>query len=360
MSTQDKRIALIGLGGIAHLSHLKSFSETSGAQLVAGCDLDKKKFPLAEEKVGLKNFYTDYHEMFRKEKLDGVVIGTPNATHMPISVDALDAGVNVLCEKPVATSRLEAERIKEAVDRTGAKFMIGMPMRFRSENPTLRKMIVDGKLGNIYYAKTSYLRTRGIPGWGTWFTDKERAGGGAVLDIGVHMLDYVWFLLGKPAFKTVSALTFDGIGKRHLAGEEAAFGEVGYPSTYTGPEKNVFDVDEMTSAFIRLDGGAALQMEVSWAMNYNPEKHPNGGVIFGDRGGLSIMPPVFTHEVEDKLVHEPVEGPAGQGPQNLARAFVDYIDGKIDNPAPIEDGIQVMRTLDAIYESARTGREIAL
>jgi len=229
---KTKRIGLVGLGGIAHLAHFASFSAAEDAKIVAGCDLDEKKFALAQEKVpGLNKFYTDYQEMFKKENLDGVVVGTPNATHMPISVAAMEAGLNVLCEKPVATSRKEAEKIKEVVDRTGRKFMIGMPMRFRSENPTLQKMIQDGKLGNIYYAKTSYLRTRGIPGWGTWFTDRKRAGGGAVLDIGVHMLDYVWYLLGKPRFKSVSAMTFDGIGKRHLSGEEAAFGPCGYPST---------------------------------------------------------------------------------------------------------------------------------
>ena len=92
----EKRVALIGLGGIAHLSHLAAFSETEGAKLVAGCDIDRKKFPLAEKKVGLSDFYTDYHEMFRKEQLDAVVVGTPNATHMPISVDALEDGIEVM------------------------------------------------------------------------------------------------------------------------------------------------------------------------------------------------------------------------------------------------------------------------
>jgi len=122
----------------------------------------------------------------------------------------------------------------------------------------------------------------------------------------------------------------------------------------------VFDVEEMSSALIRMDNGVALLLEVSWAMNYNPEKYPNGGVIFGDRGGLSLMPPVFTHESGDKLVHEPVEGPAGDGPKNLAKAFLAYIDGKIENPAPIEDGIAVMRVLDGMYSSAKKGKEVTV
>ena len=355
-----KRIGLIGLGGIAHLSHLAAFSETPGCKIVAGCDINEKMFPLAEKKAGLKKFYTDFREMLKKEKLDGVVVGTPNATHMPISVAALEAGVNVMCEKPTATSRKEAEQMKKAADRTGWKLMIGMTMRFRNENETLRRMIREGKLGRIYYAKASYLRVRGVPGWGTWFTDKKRAGGGAVLDIGVHMLDYVWYLLGKPAFRSVSAITFDGIGKRHLAGEEAAFGKCEYPSTYAGPEKNVFDVEEATSAFVRFADGTALQLEISWAMNYDAGKHPNGGVIFGDRGGLALMPPVFTHEAGDGLVHEALEIKGPPATHNLSRAFVDLIDGKIDNPAPIEDGIEVMGVLDAIYESARKAKEVTL
>ena len=354
--SKKTKIGIIGLGGIAHMAHFQAFSQIDECEIVAGCDLDKSKFVLA--KGNIKNFYTSYKEMLGKEKLDAVVVGTPNNTHVDISIAALNAGIHVLCEKPVGINAAEAIKLKAAADKSSAKLMIGQCFRFRPQTPIIMDLIKNKKLGEIYYCKASYLRQRGIPGFGTWFTDKSQAAGGVVLDLGVHMIDYFWYLLGKPEFKSVSATTYGGIGKRILNGEKAGFDSSTYPKTYNGIEKNIFDVDEMGSAFIRFANGIVLQLEVSWAMNIAEET--SDGCIYGDRGSVTLNPVKFMHDETGELKVD--ELPFVQRPSHDGQAeqFINFIKGKIANPAPVEDAIEVIKILDAIYESAAEQKEISL
>jgi predicted dehydrogenase len=354
------RVAIIGLGGIAHLGHLEAFGKLAECEVVAGCDIDERKFPLATAKLpALEKFYTDAGELLKKEKPDAVVIGTPNDTHAPLSIAALEAGAAVLCEKPLARNFAEADTIRKAMKKTKGKLMVGLCFRFRNQTPILRELVAN-KLGKVYYCKGSYLRARGIPGWGTWFTDRERAGGGVILDLGVHLLDYFWYLLGKPDFRSVSCVMDDGIGQRKLRGEQAGFGKTDYPSTYMGPEQERFDVEEMGSLLVRFADGAALQLEVAWAMNIDPIRSPSGGMIFGDRGAVSISPVVHTYDRGGEMVSEEIPVEQTSSHCNQAREFIAFVRGERDNPAPVEDALPVMRVLDAAYQSAREGCEISL
>jgi len=358
MMSKTWNIGIIGLGGIAQMAHLKVFSSLEDCKVIAGCDIDTRKFKLTEEKFGVKKFHTNYTEMFEKEKLDAVVIGTPNNTHKDISIAALDRGINVLCEKPVCCTASEAEELSRIVNNSKAKFMIGQCFRFRNQTIKISELINSGKLGDIYYCKACYLRKRGIPGFGTWFTDKSRAHGGVILDLGIHLLDYIWFLLGKPEFESVSAMKYGEIGKRKARGQDAGFKSSEYPVPYYGPEKNVFDVEEMGTAFVRFANGIVFQLEVSWIINIPDDL--STGMILGDRGGVTLNPVIYTHDNADAMISEeiPVESVASH--DNQARAFIDYLSGKIANPVPIDDGLKVMKAIDAIYESAEFKKEIII
>lgn len=356
--TKTYKLGLIGLGGIAHLAHFESFSRLANCKLVAGCDCDEKKFAAAQKKTAITRFYTSYKELLNKEELDAVIVATPNNTHKTIAEAALRKGINVLCEKPVCINADHALELKRVANESNAKLMIGQCFRFRNQTPILQEIIKSGRLGDIYYCRACYLRQRGIPGFGTWFTDRERAGGGVVYDLGVHILDYIWFLLGRPKAKSVSAVTSSAIGKRIVSGDRAGFLRSTYPETYTGIEKNFFDVDDMGAAFIRFADGVVLQLEVSWAMNIAEDS--NNGVIYGSRGGIEISKLELTTDEGEQMITRKIDFTPGKSHFNQAEAFLEYLEGKVENPAPIEDGIEVLKILDAIYASAARGREIIL
>ncbi|KKR03711.1 MAG: Oxidoreductase domain-containing protein [Candidatus Uhrbacteria bacterium GW2011_GWF2_39_13] len=352
------KIGIIGLGGIGYSAHMKAFNEIENCEIAALCDIDPSKFERFRKEYGFNNFYTDYKSMLKKEALDAVVVGTSNDTHKDISIFALESGVAVLCEKPVSRNKNEAFEIQKVIDETSKKFMVGQCFRFRNQTEKIQEIIREDKLGEIYYCHGSYIRQRGIPGYGTWFTDKKRAGGGVILDLGVHLIDYVWFLLGKPAFKTVSAYTYGGIGKRLASGEMIGFKGSAWPPTYSGLEKNIFDVEEMASIFIRFKNNVAFHLEVAWAMNI--DKASSGGAIFGSKGSVTLNPVIYTHEDKDNMVSEELPFKLEPSHRNQARKFIQFLNGEIDNPAPIDDALKIMHVLDAVYESARQKKEISI
>ncbi len=353
------RIGLVGLGGICRLAHFKSFTELPGAEIVAGCDIDEKKFGMIPEDVSIGNLYLDANEMYEKEELDAAVVGTWNSTHAELAISAMKHGLDVLCEKPITVNAEEAARVQAAVKETGRKFMAGMTFRFRPQTPIIQKLIEDGTMGDLYYCKATYLRVRGVPGWYTWFTDKQRSGGGVLIDLGVHLIDYFWFLLGKPKFKSVSAFATDIISRRHAAGEPAGFPPVGYPKTYTGPEPDGrFDVDELTTALIRFDNGAVLNLELAWALN--TDEPTMGGYLYGSRAGIDIGTLKLTRDKGEEMVEEVFEFPKVRTHGLEAEQFLEYLRGERENPAPVEDAVEVMRVLDATYQSIEERREIEL
>ena len=191
------RVAVIGAGiGSAHVKGLAGVDEV---EIAAICDLDTKR---AREMAQANNLdvpiFGDYREMFAQANLDATTVGLPNALHKQVAVDALNAGLHVMCEKPLAMSADEGQEMADAADKNDRKCMVGQVNRFRNESQFLKKVIEEGGLGDIYYAHTGWLRKRGIPGYGSWFTTKKMSGGGPLIDIGVHMLDIAWWLCGRP------------------------------------------------------------------------------------------------------------------------------------------------------------------
>jgi predicted dehydrogenase len=342
------RVAVIGTGMGRY--HMKEFVESPNVKLAAVCDLNREEAVHFGREYGAERILTDVEELWEVPNLNAISIAVPNYLHAPIAIEALRRGLHVLCEKPMATTLQEAKEMVATADEQNKRLMIGMSQRFKPESLALRGMVERGELGEVYYARGTWIRRRGVPvihfssggsmGRGSWFVDKGKAGGGALFDIGVHMLDLTWWLMGNPRPVSVSASSY-----RNLWNKE--FERRGVP----------YDVDELSSALVRFEDGATAFFDVSWAANQDNEINVR---VFGTEAGLQAYPPVVYREPRwgelhsDKVEIKEVE--AGLTPR---RHFVDCIrDPEKQMIASGQECLNVMAVLDAVQRSAASGREV--
>ncbi len=346
------RLGFIGTGGISHY-HADGYKKLNDrVEFVACCDLEEDKAKRFAEKYGVKNHYADYRRMLAEHKLDAVSVCTWNSAHAECSIAALDAGAHVLCEKPMAMNTAEALTMRKAAERSGKLLMIGFVRRHGNDAATAIDFINKGFLGEIYYVKASYLRRAGYPGG--WFGDKRFSGGGPLIDLGVHVIDLSRYIMGGARPTTVFGATFNKIGARsHLK----TAGSVWVSTTQV--EKNVFTVEDFASAMIRFDNGAILHVEASFNLNKN--NRSDGDLVFyGSKAGLNLDPFELYTECNDMLADIKIHGPTGAGDYFFKEMenFIDAIEGKASCKATADDGVEIMRILDAVYESAETGKSV--
>lgn len=348
MSGELLNIAIVGAGSIA-ASHLKSFIPENGAQVVAIADVNQDAARARAEEFGVPNVYGDYREMLEQPDIDAVVVCVPNFLHAPVSLAALEKGKHVLCEKPMAIDEKDARAMVELAKERQKILMVGQNYRYHAEVQKVRELVEQGVLGRIYWVKVGWMRRKGIPGWGSWFTQKDKSGGGCLIDIGVHMLDAGWYLMGTPRPLTVAGSTFSAFGP-----EKRGLGGWGTPN-----HNGFFDVDDGATAVIRFEGGAALTLDVSWAAN-----HPDRMWIhvMGDKGGVTMFDgPLTVYQEVDGRTEQwtpPVEPKDAR--HEVARHFVECCRTGQSPRSPGEDGLEVTRMLLGIYESSETGREVLL
>ena len=344
------RMGVIGLGMGKY--HIRNYQKYERSHVVAVCDIDKTLLKDVAEEYNIPSTYTDIDQMLDASlDLDGVSIALPNYLHAPVTIKALDKGINVLCEKPMAMNAKEAEEMVSAARRKKKKLMVNFVYRFIDHCVALKELIEKGTIGDIYYCKSIWHRRRGgIPKPGSWFGIKSLSGGGPLIDIGVHRLDLALWLMGYPRAISVSASTYEHIGRR-LASD-------------TGAE---FDVEDLASAFIRLENGATLIVETSWD-GYSEKKEDMVTQIYGTKGGViqrnvgegyDFEARMFTEE-DGILMESRILEAGKKRSKNPMEHFVDCI---LDDTEPIatgEQGLECMRIIDAIYLSAKEGREIQL
>ncbi|MHC4253317.1 MAG: Gfo/Idh/MocA family protein, partial [Planctomycetota bacterium] len=260
------KAGVIGLGmGAAHVKGYQSHPEV---EVVAVADVDEAKLQKRGDKLGVDKRYADAMEMLDKESLDIVSVATPNKFHRPLAIAAFEAGCHVLCEKPMAMNASEAREMIAAAEGAGRRLMINFSYRFTDQSWALRKVVDDGVLGDVYFARTIWHRRRGIPGFGRWFGQKALSGGGPLIDLGVHRLDLALWLMGYPKPTWVMGNTYDPIASR-LARED----------------KKDFDVEDLAAGFVKFENGASLVIEASWAAHV-AERELMETRLLGDRGGL--------------------------------------------------------------------------
>jgi len=337
--------AVIGVGiGRAHLG---GYAKSPDAKILAVCDINPERARAAATEFGVEHVFSDYREMLKLDHLDAVSVCLPNYLHAAVTIKCLRAGKHVMCEKPLAMNAREGERMVRAARESGKILMLAVNRRFQGETGLLKRFIDDGELGRIYFAKAGWLRRRGIPRG--WFSVKQMAGGGPLIDLGVHMLDLAWYLMGRPKPVRASGVTYNEIGAR---GADMGGWGVGH-----GGGK--FDVEDLAAGLVRFEGGRAIQLEVSWASHI--ERDRTFLDLYGTKGGATLEPQ-FRIFADRQGVHVDMspEAPRVSSYEMEIANFIDSILGRAEPIAPAEDGLMVQRMLDAIYRSASLGREVAV
>ena len=352
------KVGIIGTGGIsnAHMGGYKAIPDR--VEMTAVCDIDEEKVKAYAAKFNVPRWYTDYNEMLAKGDLDAVSVTTWNAAHKGAAIAALNAGVNVICEKPMAMNAEEAEEMKAVAEKNGKVLQIGFVRRYGEDAAMIKKFIDGGTLGDLYYAKATYLRRSGCPGG--WFGDKSYSGGGPLIDLGVHVMDLVRYLAGCPKPISAYGVTYNNLGPDRASGAKA---NLGYESKQNS-SKFKFDVEDFTSAMIRFDNGMVLTVEASFNLNIKEDRADIE--LFGTKGGTKIGGSTeFFTDMNGTFVNIT---PAGGGANfrftesfNAEIAhFIDCVEHGVPCRAPAEDGVILMKMIDAIYKSAETGHEVEI
>ncbi len=344
---KEVKIGIIGCGGIAQAAHIPNYQKLPQAEIVACCDIIKGKAEEAAEKFNIPRIFTDHRELLEIEEVDAVSVCTPNFAHMRPTVDALRQGKHVLVEKPMAMNAEEAQAMVDASVKSGRKLMIGLNYRWRADVQALKRFVDAGELGEIYHAKARCLRRRGIPAWGV-FTQKDKQGGGPLVDLGVHVMDSAMYLMGFPEPKSVSGATYTKFGKRK--------GLVGLMGQWD-PEK--FTVEDYALGLIRFENGTTMYLEASFAANL--EKSIFNFDLLGTEGGCSLDPPkIFTERNRTLIDSSPVYLKKANTHEIEIEKFVNCIIEDEEPPVTGGQGLLLQRIMDAIYRSAELGREVTV
>lgn len=346
------RVGMIGAGAIA-ASHCTGVNHHPNARVVAVADASRERAEAVQEQCGIDKVYTDWAKLVADPEIDAVCIALPNYLHAPVSIAALKAGKHVLLDKPFALDQKEAKACIAAAKKAKRVFSVGMNQRFTREAQTIRALVRRGELGEIYHAKAFWNRRTGSPKFGTWFCNKKLAGGGCLLDIGVHVLDLALSLMDNFEPVCVQGVSYSKLGPRGI-------GEGGWGKS--DREKLAFDVDDLSAAMIRMKNGASVLLEVSW-IRHQAEGDRHNVELFGTEAGASVWPTRLFRFGKEKGEYEVVE------PQNVQMAYphcdrmknwIDSILGKEAIECTLEQSLAVQKILDAIYASAKSGREVRI
>jgi predicted dehydrogenase len=352
MSTKSIQLGIIGAGNIGNV-HMAAFKQLPDIHIAAVTDV---YLPLAAERAAqyeIDKVYPDAQKLLEDPYIDAVVIAVSNEWHAPIAVQALEAGKHVMLEKPMALNVQSAKQIVEAERQTGKVVMIPHQLRWESIAMQVKEQVEKGALGHIYHAKANWTRRKGIPGWGTWFTQMGKSGGGPLIDIGVHMLDLTLHLMGNAKPISVFGATYAEFGP-HRRG----IGTWGKPNW-----NGLYDVEDLATALIKLDTGATLSLDVSWAALIETDNQPHIQLL-GSSGGASIrgskgklLSEVFDHEVDVDLV-VPAKDEGSRYRMNCH--FIECIQDGKQPLTSVMSGYTNNLILDAIYRSSETGHEVTL
>ncbi len=355
---QKLRIGIIGCGGIANGKHLPALKKINEVEMVAFCDIVIERAKKAAEEYGVEGakVYEDYNEMLKNEKLDVVHVCTPNNNHAPASVAAMEAGCHVMCEKPMAKTVAQAKEMLDCQKRTGKKLTIGYQNRFTAENTYLHEACKNGDLGEIYYAEAEAIRRRAVPTWGV-FIDEEAQGGGPLIDIGTHALDMTLWHMNNYDVRSVKGSVFKKLSKQTRTAN--AWGD-------WDPEK--YTAEDSAFGFVTMSNGATIIIKSSWAINLADPREAKC-VLAGTKAGADFHDGLRINSVKyNRQVIEKVATGAGgvdfydgssEIPADIeARQWIDAILNDTEPVVKPEEAFVVTKILEAVYESAKTGKEV--
>jgi len=343
------RVGVVGTGMGRY--HMENFARQENVELIAICDINLPEARAFARQYGVTKVFEDYREMFAMPELDAVSIATPNNLHAPMTIDALRKGKHVLVEKPMALNPKEARAMVAAAKKARKRLMVEQAMRFSPDAQMLRAYFERGEFGDAYYARATWIRRKGWPrlnfepggsmGRGEWFIRKDEAGFGALGDIGVHLIDLAWYLMGTPKPLSVAGMTWNKVAAPILK------------------RKNMpVEVDEMACGFIRLEGGRVIAVEICWDSHNAPVQEAR---VYGVKGGCSLFP-AKVYRGED--VVETVELGTQYGGLPITDAYTHFIecirDPRKKMIASGEEVVCVVQMLDALARSSATGKEVSI
>ncbi|SFC44622.1 Predicted dehydrogenase [Halobiforma haloterrestris] len=347
------RTGLVGLGNIGHHHADRLIEQGADVRLAGGMDVAAETRERFAETYDVAA-YDDHRDLY--DAVDAVIITTPNRFHEEYAVDAFERGLHVLLEKPLAHSLESARRIAVAADDADGVCMVGFDKRFLNAVRLVRDRIERGEFGEVTHVEANYVRRRGVPSRGSWFTRREISGGGALIDLGVHALDLSMYLLGYPDPVDVSGVTRSEFGSR----EEYAYLEM------WGDDRgaDAFDVDDSASAFVRCADDRTISLEVAWATN-RPATHEF--VVRGTEAAARFD--LLTNELSvhtasadgpDHLIDTSIDAGENDTHADEQAAFFEAIAAGGEAGGSVADALTVQRIVDGIYRSSETGRTVRL
>lgn len=329
------KVGIVGLGWVAQVVHLPILSKLPEAEIVAVCDRDKNRAHLVAEKFGVKKMYTDIHQMLGLQDIEAVIVSTSTDAHKEATLAALNAGKDVLVEKPIARQYSEAVEMAEASKQYKCKLMVGMNHRFRPDTMILRSFVTEKELGRVFYLKGGWLRKRSTDS--AWATQKEKSGGGVLMDLGVVMLDMACWTLGYPEVRRVSAMHFN-----HKT-------------------KNVEDTSVVSMA---MKNGTVVNLEVSWSACVPEDVYYFHA--YGTEGSASLNPLRIHKDLNGNIVNlapAKIESPQQLFKRSYENELKHFL-AAVRNIHPVistaDEAVQRMKIIEAVYKSVRTGKEVAL
>jgi predicted dehydrogenase len=342
------RFGFIGAGQIAY-SAANALKSHKQAVLMAVHDTHPDRLKALCEKCEVKHGFATIRELLDSDEVDALYIATPNKFHVPLAKKALEAGKHVILEKPFAMSAKEAEDAIRTARKCKRVLTVGMNQRFTGDSQKVKTLVERGVLGDIYHAKAYWRRRTGIPKLGTWFGDRKLAGGGALYDIGVHMLDLCLFTMGNFAPVSVTGQTYTKFGNRGWGMSERT---------------NVkFDVEDFATALIRFANGATVTLDAAWAC-HTAQGSVENVELFGTEAGASLRPARLyrfgrTRKDEYRVI-EDLKASLAMPHKDRFHNFINHLLGREPLCATLEQSLVVQKILDAVALSSRTGREVRL
>ncbi len=345
------RLGMIGAGAIAGYTAAE-VAKAEGVVLTALADPSAARANELAAAHNVTEVYASAAELLEHGNVDAVYIAVPNALHAPLALQSLEAGKHVLLDKPFALSAAQASTVVQAADHAKRVLMLGMNTRFHANVQRARALFEQGTFGPIYHVKAQWRRRSGIPRIGSWFTHKASAGGGALLDIGVHMLDASLYILNNFEPLSVSAVVENRFGGRGLGDGQWGRSE---------RSDRHFDVEDFATALIRLKGGVSISLDAAWAM-HQAEPETREIDLFGENAGASVFAETLHQTPSEQF--QPSEsaftGPLTYPHCSRVQNFVHCIAGREQPMVTTQEALVVQRILDGIYQSGETGREVQL
>jgi len=334
MADKKTRVAVVGAGHVAQVAHIPAYRQNKDVELAAIVDDDIVKARRIQKQFGFQKAYEDFAELLKAGEIDAVDICTPNYLHAPMAIAALRSGHDVLCEKPLARSSSEARQMVDTAEKEGRILMVGMNNRFREDVATLQRLIKGGELGDVNFVKAGWLRRATDWKDRSWFTEKPKAGGGALLDLGIPLMDLATWVAGLRRPTGVSCSIF---GKKGRGG-----------------------VEDSAVAMVRFAGGVAFTLEVNW--NLREPADQMFLQVYGATGAGVLNPLQIHKQIHGVLVNVTPAMEKRNYYKDSYNAeiehFVDCVRKKKQPMTTGKDALAVLQILDAMYESAATGKEV--